>query len=99
MRQITQQSINAFFNKGKLKKQNMTVIYDKYDQISRMLLHSNCIAIYDHDKKRLFITNCGWFTPTTKERLNALPNVNIVQKNYKWFLNGKEWNGQKIEIN
>ena len=99
MRQITEQSINAFLNKGKLNKQNMSVFYDRYDQTSRMLLHNNCIATYDHDNKRLIISNCGWFSNTTKERLNALPNVNIIQKNYVWFLNGEEWNGEKIDIN
>ena len=99
MRQITKESINAFYNKGTLKKQNMSVFFDRYDQTSRMLLHNNCIATYDHDNKRLTISNCGWFSNTTKERLNALPGVNIKQKNFVWFLNGKEWNGQKIDIN
>jgi|TARA_B100002051_G_scaffold242370_1_gene247537 hypothetical protein len=100
MRKITKESVNAFFNKGKLNKQNMSVFFDRYDNTSRMLLHNNCIATYDYDNKRLTISNCGWFTPTTKERLNALPSVNIVQKNFKWYLNGnlKEWNGSKTEI-
>lgn len=35
----------------------------------------------------------------TKERLNALPYVNIVQRNYVWYLNGQEWDGNKIDIN
>ena len=41
-----------------------------------------------------------WFTPTTKERLNALPDVNIVQRNFKWYLNGnlKPWDGKKIDV-
>lgn len=99
MRQITKQSIEAFLNKGKLSKQNMSVFFDRYDYKSRMLLHNNCIATYDYQEDILSISNCGWFTPTTKERLNALPNVNIRQKNFKWFLNGEEWNGQKIDIN
>ena len=98
MRLITEKSINAFYNKGKFKKQNMHVFFDRYDQTSRMLLHNNCIATYDHENKRLTICNCGWFTPTTKERLNALPNVVIKQKSFKWFLNGKEWDGNKIDI-
>ena len=99
MRKITKESINAFLNKGKLSKQNMSVFFDRYDYKSRMLLHNNCIATYDYQEDILSISNCGWFTPTTKERLNALPNVDIRQKNFKWFLNGKEWNGQKIDIN
>ena len=99
MRKITKQSINAFLNKGTLKKQNMEVFYDRYDKTSRMLLHSNCIATYDHQNDILKIANCGWFSNTTKERLNALPNVDIIQKNFVWYLNGKEWNGQKTNIN
>ena len=99
MRKITVNSTIHFFNKGTFKKQNMHVFYDRFDKTSRMLLHNNCIATYDYDNKRLSISNCGWFTPTTKERLNALPNVDIRQKNFVWYLNGKEWNGQKIDIN
>jgi len=99
MRKITEQSINAFLNKGTLKKQNMNVFFDRYDYKSRMLLHNNCIATYDHQENILSISNCGWFSNTTKERLNALPNVDIYQKNFKWFLNGQEWNGEKIDIN
>lgn len=34
----------------------------------------------------------------TKERLNALQGVNIVQKNFVWYLNGKEWNGELTDI-
>ena len=99
MRQITEESTKAFLNKGKLSKQNMHIFYDRYDQTSRMLLHNNCIATYDYDNKILSISNCGWFSNTTKERLNALPNVDIRQKNYVWYLNGEEWDGNKIDIN
>jgi len=98
MRQITKQSINAFYNKGKLKKQNMNIYYCSFDQTSRMLLHSNCIATYDHANKHLKISNCGWFSNTTKERLNALEGVSIQQKSFKWYLNGVEWNGEPITI-
>ena len=71
---------------------NVTILY----------LHGNAIAFRynatEGTKKQLLITNCGWFSNTTKERLNALPNVHIQQKNFVWYLNGKEWNGQKIDI-
>tara|TARA_R110002012_G_C11401880_1_gene585876 strand:+ start:258 stop:569 length:312 start_codon:yes stop_codon:yes gene_type:complete len=99
MRKITEESVNAFLNKGKLSKQNMSVFFDRYDYKSRMLLHNNCIATYDYQEDILSISNCGWFSNTTKERLNALPNVNIRQKNFKWFLNGQEWDGNKIDVN
>ena len=98
MRQITEQSVKAFYNKGTLNKQNMNVFFDRYDYKSRMLLHNNCIATYDHQENILTINNCGWFTPTTKERLNALEGVSIQQKDFVWFLNGEEWNGSSIKI-
>jgi hypothetical protein len=102
MRKITEESVKAFLNKGEFKKQNMRVFYDKYDNTSRMLLHGNCIAtlIFDATNKRnmLTINNCGWQSNTTKERLNALTGVRIVQKNFTWYLNGKEWNGKNINI-
>jgi hypothetical protein len=68
--------------------------------VTVLKLHGNEIAyLYNDPNKTLSISNCGWFTPTTKERLNALPNVHIQQKNYIWYLNGKEWNGDLIDIN
>ena len=98
MRQITEQSVKAFYNKGALKKQNMDVFFDRYDYKSRMLLHNNCIATFDYQENILTINNCGWFTPTTKERLNALEGVSIRQKDFKWYLNGLEWDGNNINI-
>ena len=83
-------------NRQAYTKQNMKVreCKNKY----YLKLHNNIIAIL-HPDDTLQIDSCGWFTPTTKERLNALPNVNIYQKAFKWYLNGKEWDGSKIDIN
>ena len=98
MRQITQQSVNAFLNAQKFNRQNMEV--EVLPNVTILYLHNNAIAYrYNDPQRTLTIQNCGWFTPTTKERLNALPNVNIVQKSFKWYLNGKEWDGSKIDIN
>ena len=69
MKKITEESTNAFYNKGTLKKQNMDVFFDRYDYKSRMLLYNNCIATFDHQENILTINSCGWFTVTTKERL------------------------------
>ena len=41
----------------------------------------------------VIITNCGWPTNTTKDRLNALPNVRINQLKGVWYLNGEKWDG------
>lgn len=35
----------------------------------------------------------------TKERLNGLEGVNICQKDWQWYLNGKERNGELTDIN
>lgn len=97
MRQITQQSIEAFMNAKPFSKQNMSV--DVLPNVTILRLHGNAIAYrYNNPEKTLSITNCGWFSNTTKERLNGLPNVHIQQKNFDWYLNGKEWNGEIIDI-
>ena len=56
-----------------------------------MYLHGNKIAEFRDD--RLWITNAGWSTNTTKERLNGLPGVHVQQKNFAWYLNDKPWDG------
>jgi hypothetical protein len=54
-------------------------------------LFENKIA--EHREDGLYISNAGWFSRTTKERLSGLPNVTIYQKKKKWYLNGEEWDG------
>ena len=97
MRLITQQSVKAFNNAKKFNRQNMSV--EVLPNVTILKLHNNAIAYrYNDPERTLTIDNCGWFTPTTKERLNALEGVSIQQKNFVWFLNGKEWNGSNITI-
>jgi hypothetical protein len=59
-------------------------------------LHGNKIA--EWRETGVYITNCGWFTNTTKDRLNALRGVSIKQIKGAWYLNGKEWNGEWIKV-
>lgn len=97
MKKITKESIEAFMNQKEFNKQNMKV--EVLLNVTILKLHNNAIAyLYNDPEKTLSITNCGWFSNTTKERLNALPNVSIQQKKGIWYLNGKEWNGQLIDI-
>jgi len=97
MRQITKESVNAFMNDKTFNKQNMSV--EILPNVTILKLHDNAIAYrYNDPRRTLSITNCGWQTNTTKERLNALPNVSIQQKNFIWYLNGEEWNGNLIDI-
>lgn len=98
MRKITQDSVNAFMNGENFRKQNMEV--DAERGIVSLFLHGNLIATRTkrHGKWSTQITNAGWKSNTTKERLNAIPGVNIYQRKGVWYLNDKEWNGQWITI-
>ncbi len=44
------------------------------------------------------ISNAGYFTATTKEKLNSLPGVSLSQKAGKWYLNGEIWDGKWTKI-
>ena len=98
MRKITTESTKAFLNAEPFKKANMEVKVEP--NVTILLLHGNAIAYkYNDPKQTLSITNCGWESNTTKERLNALPNVNISQVNFVWYLNGEKWDCKLIDIN
>lgn len=105
-RKITQESCNAFHLGRKFKKANMEVEVENvilssggnnYTRVA-MYLHGNCIARYNHDGKwKTEITDAGWSTTTTKERLNGLDGVSIYQKKWVWYLNGKELTSEYYE--
>ena len=85
MRKITQESVDAFMNARKFKKGNMEV--EVLPNVTILKLHGNEIAYrYNDPERTLSITDAGWQTVTTKERLNGIPNVNIHQKDWVWYL-------------
>lgn len=94
MRKITSEAVNAFYNNETYKKSNTEV--EVLQNETKFYLHGNLIA--KKEKGNVYISNAGWRTNTTKERLNGLPGVNIYQKNWQWYLNGKEWNGEWTTI-
>ena len=97
MRKITTESVNAFMNATPFKKQNMEV--EVLPNVTILKLHGNSIAYrYNDPERTLSITNCGWESNTTKERLNGISGVSINQSNYIWYLNGQEWDGKLIDI-
>jgi hypothetical protein len=95
MRKITRESVDKFLSKETFKKSNMEVdeCYGKF----RLKLHGNTIAILD-EFNMLSISNAGWHSNTTKERLNGLPHVRINQKNWNWYLNGEQWSGEWTRV-
>ncbi len=75
MKKITKKATNAFINDKNFKIDNTKVIVEvREDGYYRkeMTLFNNVIAYKAHPEGRLFISSCGWATPTTRERLNGL---------------------------
>ena len=98
MKKITEETLEYFLGATPFKKSNMEVIVRP--NVTILTLFENEIAyLYNDPQKTLSITNCGWKTNTTKERLNALPNVNISQNKGVWYLNGAQWNGELVDVN
>jgi hypothetical protein len=90
MRKITKEAVSAFLERKPFRKSNMSV--EEIGGQYKLKLHGNTIAIID-EIGVLSISNAGWASNTTKERLNGIPGVRIHQKNWTWYLNGVEWDG------
>lgn len=90
MRKITSEVVYYFNNRQAKKISNTSTDGDGY------YLHGNKIAEWRNND--LWITNAGWTSNTTKERLNGLNGVSVTQKNWQWYLNGKEWDGSWVKV-
>ena len=95
MRKITKEAVNKFLSREPFRKSNMSV--EENYGLYKLKLHGNTIAVLD-EFNMLSISNAGWASNTTKERLNGLPHVHVKQKNWNWFLNGQEWNGEWTRV-
>lgn len=87
---ISRDAANALANNKNFSRGNTRVCKSPFGGMD-MYLHGNLIANTFNGK--LTISAGGFLTQTTKARLNALSGVHIVQKKFKWILNGKKWNG------
>lgn len=97
MRKITRDACHAFNNFTPFKRDNTEVRVD-FDHTGTvraavLLLHGNEIARRHWDGP-LYITDAGWQTPTTKERLNGISSrVRVSQRKGQWYLNDVPWDG------
>jgi hypothetical protein len=97
MKKITEKSIDAFLNAKPFRRDNTEVVV--LPNVTILKLFGNEIAyLYNDPERTLSITNRGWFTDTTKERLNGIPRVSISQQKGKWYLNGTLWDGKLIDV-
>lgn len=90
MRQITVKIVHAFQGRYELRIDN-----SRTDGTS-LWLFGNKIAMWREDG--LWISNGGWDSKTTKERLNGLLGVYIKQKRGAWYLNEREWDGRWVNV-
>ena len=64
---------------------------DVYCEESKVFLHGNHIATYNHVTKELTLFDGGYQSVSTKSRLNALcqefaTGCSVFQRNWNWFL-------------
>jgi hypothetical protein len=90
MRKITKEAVSKFLSKETFRKSNMSV--EESSGVYKLKLHGNTIATID-ELGVLSVSNAGWRSNTTKERLNGIPGVRVHQRNWNWYLNGVEWDG------
>ena len=90
MRLITEKVVGAF-NSGLSARSGNTKSTG-----NELFLHNNLIARRVDGKVE--ISNAGWSSSTTKERLNGISGVSVHQKNHEWFLNGQKWDGSWIAV-
>ena len=100
MRKVTKETVAALVAGVKLSKGNTQVKELVETLLYSMELHGNKIAELDRVTGELTISDCGWKSVTTKERLNGILDYfklpKITQKNYVWYIGDEVWNGTKV---
>jgi hypothetical protein len=91
---INTQAIENFLTAKTFSNQNRKVLVEGEKTILK--LYSTRIAVLENEK--LFITVGEFPTKLTKGLLNSIPDVSISTVKGNLFLNGKEWNGELIEV-
>ena len=98
MRKISEDSAKALLNGKAFKRDNTQVTISDNREVSYLYLFGNLIAKHNFINGSVSITDCGYPTVTTKDRLNAviyylynslgvhIPYRGIYQKNYNWYI-------------
>ena len=101
MRKIERQMNFAISNKADWASSNTRVEYNNLSNCSSIFLHGHQIATVDHNTNALKLNTGGWYSVTTKSRLNAIlqgliAGASVYQKQFNWFLN---YNNQTHNFN
>jgi len=94
MRKITEQAVKSFLDRKAFFLSNTEVEVEN-GQVT-MKLFGNTIAGTDY--KGTWITDAGWESRTTFERLNGFDDVRVNMKKGQMYLNGFAWDGSKTYI-
>jgi hypothetical protein len=97
MRKISQDAYNAFINNRNFKSSNTIVLVE--ENKTSMYLHKNEIAKIEYGE--LFISDGGHGTSTTtRDRLNAFPEVWLSFRKGQWFVDKTvKWDGKWANVN
>ena len=91
MRKIEQQMNRAISNKVDWNSSNTRVDYNESTNCSTIVLHRTAIAVYDHNTQALKLNTGGWYSNTTKSRLNAIlseliAGARVFQHKFNWYV-------------
>ena len=100
MRKIEQQMNRAIVNRNNWSNSNTFVEYNESTNCSTVVLHRTAIAVYDHKNQALKLNTGGWYSVTTKSRLNAIldqliTGARVFQRDFNWYLN---YNNQTVDF-
>lgn len=104
MRKITEDSIGAFFGGQEFNRQNMRVSTYDGGRRCNLYLHGNLIAQKDgYGDFTVHLSDCGWPTPTTFDRLNAILSAlylpTIYTEKGQPMIDGCDWLGyERIQV-
>ena len=81
----------AVVNKINWSNSNTFVEYNENTNCSTIVLHRTAIAVYDHNTQALKLNTGGWYSNTTKSRLNAIldeliTGARVFQHKFNWYL-------------
>ena len=109
MRKIEQQMNRAISNKTDWSSSNTRVELNDSTNCSSVFLHGHNIATVDHATNAVKLSSCGWHTPPTKSRLNAILSdvkwgCRVFQKQFDWYLSTNNqtvdfWDGMILSHN
>jgi len=96
MRKVTENATMAFLANETFKQGNTEVILE--DGNASLYLHGNKIA--ENSERCVYISDAGWQTRTTKERLNGILETigaeKIYQKGGIWYHEDVEFAPKKV---